>query len=492
MNEHHLIHRHASRFTACALCLLWVVSLLGFRGLAAELPAEKRTADQWIVENESTLRATNQRLWSLAELGLEEHKSSEALIALLTDQGFKVEKGVAGMPTAFVASYGTGKPIIGILAEYDALPGLSQTAAAQPEARPGAENGHACGHSIFGTASTAAAIAVRQALEKHSLQGTIRLYGTPAEETLIGKVYMAKAGLFDDCDTVLHWHASDKTDAGYETTKAMVSVKFVFSGLAAHAASFPQEGKSALDAVELMNIGANFWREHLPEDARVHYVITDGGGQPNVVPPRAEVWYYLRADEHQEVVRMFGRLLDIAKGASLMTETKFEWKIDSETHEVLPNLPLSKLIHENLQAIGAPRFTESEKAFARETQKSLEGEFEFALSEKIEPVPAVPAKRKGSTDVGEVSWRVPTGGFRVASWTYGAPTHSWYVVACTGMSIGEKGMMLAARALSGTALDLFTTPAHLRNAREDFARRKGNAEFNSLLPSDQRAPAKIR
>jgi aminobenzoyl-glutamate utilization protein B len=458
----------------------------------AGLSPEKLVAEEWIEQNEARLKATNQRIWSAAELGLEEHQSSEALIELLRQNGFKVQRGVADMPTAFVASYGSGKPVIGILAEYDALPGLSQTAAPQREARAGAESGHGCGHSIFGTASSAGAIAVRQALEKQKLKGTIRLYGTPAEETLIGKVYMAKAGLFDDCDAVLHWHPGDKTDAGYETSKAMVSAKFAFRGLAAHASSFPHEGKSALDAVELMNMAANFWREHLPEDARVHYVISDGGGQPNVVPPRAEVWYYLRADKHREVERMFERLVNMAKGAMLMTGASYEVKIDSETHEVLPNLPLAQLVHKNLTLVGPPQFTEAEKAFAKKTQAELEKTFDYALSERIESLPAAPERRKGSTDVGEVSWRVPTAGLRVASWTYGAPSHSWHVAACTGMSIGEKGMLVASRTLAFTALDLFTDSGQIRKAREDFEKARAGAEFKSLLSKDQKPPVKIR
>jgi aminobenzoyl-glutamate utilization protein B len=475
-------------------CIVVFAALFSFVEIqaAGRLSPEKGAAEQWIRENETQLHEINQHLWSLAELGLEEHQSSKTLARFLSANGFQIEMGVADMPTAFVASYGSGKPIIGILAEYDALPGLSQRPSPQQEPRSGATNGHGCGHSIFGTASAAAAIAARHSLEKHGLKGTIRLYGTPAEETLIGKVYMANAGLFDDCDAVLHWHASDKTDAGYETSKAMVSAKFSFKGLAAHAASFPHQGKSALDAVELMGVGANFWREHLPEDARVHYVITDGGGQPNVVPPQAEVWYYLRADSHADVEQMFDRLMQIAKGATLMTGTTFEWRIDSDTHELLPNLPLARLVQANLELLGAPRFTEEEKAFARKTQEALGKSFDYPLSERIEPLPAMPEKRKGSTDVGEVSWRVPTGGLRVTSYTFGAPSHSWYVVACTGMSIGDKGLFLAARTLACTALDLFTNPTELQDARADFEKRKTGTVFKSLLPQGQKAPAKIR
>ena len=463
-----------------------------FAAEPALLPPEKATANNWIGQNESRLKAVNQRIWSLAEVGLEEQQSAATLTELLIEHGFKIERGVANMPTAFTASFGSGKPVIGILAEYDALPGLSQAVSPRQELRPGATNGHGCGHSIFGTASTAAAIALRHALEQHQLRGTVRLYGTPAEETLIGKVYMAQEGLFDDCDAVLHWHPSDKTDAGFETGKAMVSVKFSFKGLAAHASSAPQEGKSALDAVELMNMAANLWREHLPEDARVHYVITDGGGQPNVVPPQADVWYYLRADKHGDVEKMFARLMKMAEAASLMSDTSFTSTIDADTHEVLPNLALARLIHQNLTLLGPPQFDEAEKEFARKSQAALGQSFDVALSERIEPIRDAPVKRKGSTDVGEISWRVPTGGLRVASWTYGAPAHSWHVVACTGSSIGEKGMLLAARALAFTAIDLVTQPDELQKAREDFQKRRGTEEFRSLLPKGQKAPARIR
>ncbi len=241
-----------------------------------------------------------------------------------------------------------------------------------------------------------------------------------------------------------------------------------------------------------MDVGANFWREHLPEDARIHYVITDGGGQPNVVPPRAAVWYYLRADEHRNLEDMFERLVNIAKGAALMSATTFDWKMDSSTHEVLPNLPLAQLVHQNLTLLGPPAFTKEEKAFARTMQSGLSKAPELALSETIEPLAAAPEKRKGSTDVGEISWRVPTGGLRVACWTFGAPTHSWQVASCAGMSIGEKGMLLACRTLALTAMDLFTDPSWIQKAHDDFERRKAGTQFKSLLPKDQGPPASIK
>ncbi|MFQ5824935.1 MAG: amidohydrolase [bacterium] len=479
---------YTRRICFITFILLWLSS----GTIYAQNSSEKATADKWITENESGLKQVNQRIWSLAELGLLEHKSSETLINLLEEHGFTVKRGVANMPTAFIASYGSGKPKIAILAEYDALPGLSQKASPVREPRENNTNGHACGHSIYGTASTGAAIAVRQTLEKYNLKGTVQLYGTPAEETGIGKIYMAKEGLFDDCDVVLHWHASDRTRSSFSTTKALTSVKFTFHGLAAHASLSPHQGKSALDAVELMDIGANFLREHLPEDARIHYVITDGGGQPNVVPPVAQVWYYLRANKHSDVEYMFQRMIEIAKGAAMMTQTTVNWQVDSDTHEILPNQPLAQLIYNNLQKIGPPKFTGEEKSFARQTQQPLKKQFKNALSETIDELPKEPALVKASTDVGDVSWMVPTGGLNVASYTFGAPGHSWQIVACTGMSIGEKGMLVAARALAYTAIDLFTAPEWIKKAKADFEKRKEGYEFVSLLPEAQKAPKKIR
>jgi aminobenzoyl-glutamate utilization protein B len=471
------------------------ISLITFLGLSlahAQLPVEKKTAGDWIVQNEPKLTAVNRRIWQLAELGLQEHQSSALLSEWLRENGFTVEKGVAHMPTAFIASYGSGKPVIAILAEFDALPGLSQKASPLREAREDNANGHGCGHSIFGTASTAAAIALRHAMAKHNLPGTIRLYGTPAEETGIGKIYLVKEGRFDDCDAVLHWHASDRTQASFGYTKALVSVKYSFRGLAAHASRSPHEGKSALDAVELMNVAANFLREHLPEDARMHYVITDGGGQPNVVPPTAQVWYYLRADKHRTVEYMFQRLADIAKGAALMTGTSVESQVDSDTHEILPNWPLAQLVQKNLELAGPPQFNEEEKAFARKTQEPLPNKPELALAETIDPLSTEPEQGKASTDVGDVSWKVPTIGFTVATYTLGAPGHSWQIVACTGGSIGEKGMAVAAKTLAYSALELLQSPALLEQARKDFEQRKAGYNFISLIPAGQRAPARIR
>lgn len=475
------------------------ITLLGFLTLSPfsfwieAQHAEKQIAFDWVDKNAEILKKVNKKIWTWAEIGLQEFKSSQELIHLLRNNGFKVVEGVAGMPTAFVASYGNGRPSIGILAEYDALPGLSQQIAPEPKERTGVTAGHGCGHSIFGTGSVAAAIAIKQVLELGSLKGTIRLYGTPAEETGIGKTYMLRDGIFKDDDSVFSWHAGDISTARYGYSKAVVSVKFRFSGLPAHASSAPHEGRSALDAVELMNHGVNYMREHIKEDARLHYVITEGGGQPNVVPPEAEVWYYVRANKHSDVEKYFEWVQEIARAAALMSRTKLtSVRVDSDMHEVLPNRALSKIIHANLKLVGAPRFSEEEKDFARKTQKPLGRKFKKSLSEEIEPLPDIPGQSRGSTDTGDISWFVPVGRLRVASYTFGAPGHSWQIVACTGGSIGEKGMIVAAKTLAASAIELYKSPDLLNKVQTDFHNIRKPLNFVTLIPENQQAPKAIR
>lgn len=453
----------------------------------------KATATGWIDSNADALKRINKNIWTYAETGLQEFKSSKELADFLKSNGFAVETGSAGMPTAFVASYGSGSPVIGILAEYDALPGLSQEAVPERKERTGVGAGHGCGHSVFGTASASAAIAVKKAMETGKLKGTIRLYGTPAEETGIGKTYMLREGMFKDCDAILSWHAADKTASSYSYTKANVSVKFHFSGLAAHASSSPHEGRSALDAVELMDNGVNYMREHVKEDARMHYVITNGGGQPNVVPPEAEVWYYIRANKHSDVEKYYEWVNEIARGAAMMTRTKLSVvQIDADMHEVLPNRVLSEVIQQNLQFVGAPKFSEEEKRFAGKSQEPLGRMFEKALSEDVEKLPDQPFQGLASTDVGDISWFVPVGQFTVATTTFGSPGHSWQIAACTGMSIGEKGMMVAAKTLACSAIDLLQSPSLVQKAKEDFKRIREPLQYVVLIPEGQKAPKAIR
>jgi aminobenzoyl-glutamate utilization protein B len=452
----------------------------------------KATAVGWIDANADTLKNINRNIWSYAETGLEETRSAKELQDVLRANGFAVEAGIAGMPTAFVATFGSGRPLIGILAEYDALPGLSQDAVPERKERPGVAAGHGCGHSVFGTASTAAAIAVKQALAG-GLAGTVKLYGTPAEETGIGKTYMLREGLFRDADIILSWHASPVTAASYDYSKANVSVKFRFEGLPAHASTSPFQGRSALDAVELMSVGVNYMREHVKEDTRIHYVITHGGGQPNVVPPFAEVWYYLRANKHADVEEYYKWLNEIASAAAAMSRTKLtSVQVDADMHEVLPNRTLAEVIHKNLGAVGPPRFTDAEKAFARATQKDLGRELPMALSERIEPLPDKPEQGLASTDVGDISWFVPVGQLTAATYTFGAPGHSWQIVACTGTGIGEKGMMVAAKALAASAIDLYRSPELVKKAKADFEAIRKPLDYVTLIPEGQRAPRTIR
>jgi aminobenzoyl-glutamate utilization protein B len=480
-------HFSLSRFLLSA-CILAAVSLNGQGQDEA-----KNIAIGWIDGNSKTLNRINKNIWNYAETGLREFKSAKELIDLLKANGFAVEEGVAGMPTAFVASYGSGRPIIGILAEYDALPGLSQGATPDRRGRTGIESGHGCGHSVFGTASTGAAVAIKQAMAADRLQGTVRLYGTPAEETGIGKTYMLREGLFKEDDVILSWHTGDQTASNYAYTKALVSVKFRFSGLPAHASTSPHEGRSALDAVELMSTGVNYMREHVQEDARIHYVITQGGGQPNVVPSETEVWYYIRADKHTDVEKYFNWVQDIARAAAMMSRTELSTiKVDSDMHEVLPNRTLAEVIHRNLELVGAPQFSDQEKAFARETQTALEGHYEKALSESIEPLPDKPGQGRASTDIGDISWFVPVGRLRAASYTLGAPGHSWQIVACTGTSIGEKGLMVAAKTLAASAIDLYQSEELRDRVQADFEKIREPLDYRTLIPEDQKAPQVIR
>ena len=321
------------------------------------------------------LVSANQDIWTFAEVGLEERRSAARLIGLLKNAGFKVQEGVAGMPTAFIAEYGSGAPVIGILAEYDALPELSQEVSGARKPAPGRTAGHGCGHCALGTAAVGAALAVKEVYDKHKLKGTIRVYGTPAEETLIGKVYMLLAGLFEGLDACLHWHPGTQNRVYYSSSKAAISAKFTFTGLAAHASGSPDKGRSALDGVELMNVGANYMREHIKETSRVHYVITNGGGQPNVVPATAQVWYYVRANNHHDAQSHFEWLRDIADGAAKMSRTKVQLAIDTDCHEIIPNLPLSKLVLKHMKIVGRPQFDEADLDLARQLQTALRADF---------------------------------------------------------------------------------------------------------------------
>lgn len=432
-------------------------------------------------------------IWNLAELGYQEHKSSALLQQELSDAGFSIESGVAGMPTAFVASYGAGKPVIGILAEYDALPGVSQQAVPEPMPREDIFNGHACGHHLFGTASSAAAVSVKSWLETNKVKGTIRVFGTPAEEGGSGKVYMVRAGLFDDVDAVLHWHPGSKNTANAGSSLANKSAKFRFYGSPAHAAGAPEKGRSALDGVEAMNYMTNLLREHIPMESRIHYVITRGGEAPNVVPAFGEVFYYVRHPEMEQVVSLFERVVSAAQGAALGTGTTMEFEVIHGNFNVLPNESIARVMHQNLEKVGGVAYDEKERDFAEKILTSYDGSSDsLKLSESVAPFEVILRGKGGSTDVGDVSWAVPTAGLRTATWVPGTFGHSWQAVAAGGMSIGKKGMMVAAKTLTLTAIDLFRDPKIIEKASEELNRRRGqDFKYESLL-GDREPPLDYR
>ena len=425
--------------------------------------------------------AIAKKIWEFAEVGFQETQSSALIQETLAENGFKIEAGVAGMPTAFIASYGTGKPVIAILGEFDALPGVAQQAVPEKTTIEGQTAGHACGHNLFGTASSAAAIAVKEWLVANKKSGTIRFYGTPAEEGGSGKVYMVRDGLFQDVDAVVHWHPGSANSASAGSSLANKTGKFRFYGVAAHAAAAPERGRSALDAVEAMDMMVNLMREHVTQESRIHYVITRGGEAPNVVPAFAEVYYYVRHPDRSEVKALWERLLNAANGAALGTDTKVEVEITGGVHDLLPNEVLAKAMHANLKEVGGYTMTDEEKKFASEIQKSFTGRIP-AISTSQE-VGAYEYRRGGggSTDVGDVSWVVPTVGLRAATYVAGTAAHSWQAVAAAGMSIGSKGMMVAAKSMALTTIDLFSNPTLLDEAWKEFKEKKGDYMYEALI-----------
>jgi aminobenzoyl-glutamate utilization protein B len=424
-------------------------------------------------------------IWGFAEVGYQEVKSSGLLQTELRDAGFDVKADIGGMPTAFVASYGSGEPVIAILAEFDALPGITQDSVPERAPLRTMAAGHACGHHLFGTGSTAAAVAVKEWMQKNRVAGTLRVYGTPAEEGGSGKVYMVRDGLMDDVDAVLHWHAGDANDASPGTTLANISAKFRFHGVSAHAAAAPDRGRSALDGVEAMNDMVNLLREHVPQETRIHYVITQGGSAPNVVPDFAEVYYYVRHPDGRTVQELFERVANTAKGAALGTGTTMDYEIIGGVYSVLPNEAIAKAMDTNLRRVGGVKYSAQEQAFAEKLHSSLPADAR-PLGTQAEIEDFEMRQGSASSDVGDVSWAVPTAGLNTATWVPGTAAHSWQAIAAGGTSIGTKGMMVAAKTLAMTATDLFTQPKLLEQARAEFQRRRGPSFAYRALVGDRK------
>lgn len=424
-------------------------------------------------------------LWDLAELGYLEQKSSQTLQNYLAEREFTITSGVADIPTAFVAQYGRGGPTIALLAEFDALPGLNQAAVPTRLVEKDGAPGHACGHHLFGAASVAAAAALASWLDASGVEATIKLVGTPAEEGGSGKVYLARAGVFDDVDVVLHWHPSDRNSASPSSSTANKSGRFTFKGRAAHAASAPHRGRSALDGVEAMNYMVNLMREHVPQMARIHYVITDGGDAPNIVPEEAQVYYYVRHPKASQVVSLFERVVKAAEAAAMGTETAMSVEVMHGNYPVMPNHTLARLVHDNLVSLGGVRYDGAEQAFAETIQASFLGS-QMPLGSERQIQPYVFRQGMGSTDVGDVSWLVPTVGFTTATWVPGTSAHSWQAVAAGGMSIGHKGMHLATKLLAKTAVDLIENPDLIDTATAELKRSQGaDFEYAALLGERQ-------
>ncbi len=460
----------------------------------------KAIAWKWIDEHRDELTHVCDDVWGFAEYGLLEEKSSKLIADTLRKHGFKVNLGVAGMPTAITAEWGTGKPVIGFMGEYDALPALSNKAVPRQDPITPGGFGHGCGHNIHGTTAMSAAIALRHTLKPE--QATIRFYGTPAEENYQGKIFMVAAGLFDDADACLSHHPGSLNVASLASSTATIHAKFHYHGKTAHAAANPEQGRSALDAVELMNVAVNYLREHIIPQARIHYVIEQGGGQPNVVPDYARSWYYVRAPELDQLESIYKRVEKIAQGAALMTETTLTVEMDRGSYNKIPSKTLSEVVTANMRRVGAPEYTPEELAFAAEIAKTYTKESKLDTLKKAK----LPDYEKyadvdlptdildpwdegevspGSTDVSHVSWKTPTMEFGTTCNVLGAPGHSWQFTAAAGSSIGHRSLIFAAKTMAGAALDLIADPALLQRAKEEHRRRMGK---NTYLPDTHRKP----
>jgi len=449
----------------------------------AQAPSNTKDAlITWVDDNESTLTALSDSIWSFAETAFNERRSAEALASFAEANGFKVTRGVADLETAFTAEFGSGRPLIGILGEFDALPGLSQNPVPDKDPVHEGAPGHGCGHNLFGAASLAAAIALKERIEAGELSGTVRFYGTPAEEKYFGKVFMARAGVFDDLDACLDWHPSAKTESAVQSNLSLVDFIVEYRGQAAHAAADPWNGRSALDAIELMGVGINYQREHLQPTTRIHYQIMDGGAVVNVVPDYARAWVRVRDPKRDEMERVYERVQEIARAAGTMADVEAELSLVSGIYELLPNRAGGEAMQANLEQLGVIENTAEEEAFAKTIQRAT-GKPEVGLNMKINPLrETAEVGSGGSTDVGDVSWIIPVTRLSVTTAPEGTPWHSWAVVACGGMSIGHKGMLYAAKALAMTGADLMHDEQLLSDVKAEFKERKGDAVYEALIP----------
>lgn len=459
---------------------------------------------EWIENHKQKIISIGQEIWKTPEVGLLETNSSRFLIDTLKTAGFTTRENLAKMPTAFIASYGIGLPIIAIVGEFDALPNLNQDTT--PFKKPIHEGtpGHGCGHNLLGAAGVGACLAIKELINAGEIQGTIRFYGTPAEEMFNAKGYMIKEGLFDDVDVALTWHPADINSVTYITSTAMNSVIFKFKGITAHAAGDPHNGRSALDAVELMNVGCNYLREHMISEAKIHYCILKGGDAPNIVPADAEVWYFVRAPKRHQVDELYDRVIKVAKGAAIMTETELEIDVLSGTFNTRYTPSVQEIIDQNLTLAGPPKFDLEDEQFAIELRKtfpkgSSEGHLKYVPNDQLKQMKAMIKKplckeivynfgkgmvMGGSTDVGDLCWKMPTAEFMTACVPIGTPGHSWQITASSGMTIGHKGMILATKVLALSACDFLTNTDLVKRVKEDFKQWTENRPYKAPFPED--------
>ena len=472
------------------------------------MTAENQSALQTIEEKRDLVIEIADKVWEFAELSLQEFKSAKTYCDALEAEGFEVERGTAGIETAFTASYGHGRPYIGVLAEYDALSGLSQEAGlTERKERCVGGNGHGCGHNLLGAGTFAAALGIKAYLEKNDISGTVLFYGCPGEEGGAAKAFMARDGVWKKLDVALTWHPEDVNEVATGSSNSCIQIQYKFTGTASHAAGAPEMGRSALDAVELMNIGVQFLREHMSDKARIHYAITDAGGcSPNVVQPRASVLYMVRSNHVAEAVELQKRVDKIAEGAALMTETTYERKFIDGLADTVSNFALERVLYRNFQELGVPEYTEEENAFAdtladtydhsavpgvaaendedaREEVEKMQKAYGHAMNGFLAPLYQKDAFQAGSTDVGDVSWLTPTAQIHVAAWPNGCPGHSWQNVSCDGSEIGHKAAVHAGKVLAAAAIDILEDTSILDEARAEFEKRTKSG-YVCPIPAD--------
>ena len=469
------MHKPILTLLICILCL--TVSQA-----QKKLPKNKSLIKQSVEKHQTNLIEISDAIWASAETAFEEHNSSKLLADYAEKNGFTVERGVAGMPTAFVATFGSGRPIISVLGEFDALPGISQKAQPTKEAIEDGSPGHGCGHNLFGTASLGAAIAIKELMVQGKIKGTVKFLGTPSEEKYFGKIWMVREGLWDDVDVNISWHPSDEIKADVQSSLALVDYKIEFFGQAAHASGDPWNGRSASDALELYTTGINYYREHVKPTVRMHYHIQDGGQVVNVVPDYTKLWMRVRDSKRAGLMPVYERTMEMVKGAAIMANVDYKITLISGIYEVLVNRTGGEIMQQNLELLGPIEYTDEEIAFGKKIQE-VTGKPQVGMDSKINLLKETKEHPGGgSTDVGDVSWNVPNINLSVTTAPKDTPWHSWAVVACGGMSIGHKGMLYASNAMAMTMLDLFENQKLIDKIKTEYVERKGNEVYKAIIP----------